>query len=134
VSGGAPELPSERSFGLLFGGIGLALAGWWLWHGRTVPALVAAPLGLAFAALALFRPRLLAPLNRAWFELGLLLGRIVNPVVLSLLFFLVMTPVALLLRLSGRDPLRLRLDRAAPTYWIERDPPGPPADSFDHQY
>jgi hypothetical protein len=127
-------MPSERSFGLLFGGIGLGLAAWWGWHARMPAATIAGIVGATCLVLAFAAPAALAPLNRAWFRLGLLLGRVVNPVVMSVLFFLVVTPFALVMRARGRDPLRLRLDRAASTYWIERDPPGPAADSFDRQY
>lgn len=73
------------------------------------------------------------PINRAWYQLGVLLGRIVNPVVLGLLFFLLITPVAILGRMFGRDPLRLKR-RNIESYWIERSPVGPSPDSFKNQY
>jgi Saxitoxin biosynthesis operon protein SxtJ len=71
------------------------------------------------------RPAILAPLNRLWFKLGMLLGRVTNPVVMGIIFFLVVTPAAFVLRLMGKDPRRRKFDPAAPSYWIERKPPGP---------
>src|SRR4051812_3722431 len=90
---------SDRAFGLVFGVLfaGLAAYGWWstrfYWPWATAGAVVFAVLG--FAA-----PSLLAPLNRAWFRLGLLLNRIVNPLVMAFLFFGVVVPIGLALRIS----------------------------------
>jgi len=83
---------------------------------------------------ACFRPALLHPINLVWTRLGLALGRIVNPIVTAALFFLVVTPVGLLLRLVGKDPLRLARDAQATSYWIERRPPGPPPESMANQF
>jgi hypothetical protein len=77
-------------------------------------------LSAALLLLAWIRPALLHHANRIWMALGRFLGKVVNPVVTALLFYLVFTPAAMLLRWLGKDPLRLRMDRAAPTYWIER--------------
>jgi hypothetical protein len=63
-----------------------------------------------------------------------LLGRIVNPVVLTVLFFVVVTPYALVLRLAGRDALRLRPEPGRDSYWIARDPPGPAPDFLHRQF
>jgi hypothetical protein len=92
--------------------------------------------GLAalFLVAALVRPALLAPLNRAWTRLGLVLHRIVNPVVMALVFYLAVTPTALLMRLLGKDPLRRRFEPEAESYWIERHPPGPAPDTMGHQF
>ena len=109
------------------------LAGYLAWKGSTwwpLP-LAAAPV---FLILALTRPALLAPLNRAWTRLGLLLGAIVAPVVMGVIYFGLITPMALLARLLGKDFLRLRLDRQAPSYWIDRQPPGPPPLSMKNQF
>jgi hypothetical protein len=64
----------------------------------------------------------------------LLLGKVVNPIVLGLMFFLVFTPAALFLRLAGKDPLRLKRPKDAKSYWIPRDPPGPPPESMRLQF
>ena len=87
-----------------------------------------------FSAVALAKPAWLAPLNRAWFRLGLALQRIVQPVLLGIIYFAVVTPTGLLMRLTRRDPLRLRREPDAKTYWIPREPPGPDAGSMTRQF
>jgi hypothetical protein len=88
----------------------------------------------AFAAVALAKPELLAGLNRQWMKLGILLGKVVSPIALGVLFYCVITPIGLALRLAGKDPLRLKRDPAANSYWIPRDPPGPPPGSMTNQF
>jgi hypothetical protein len=85
-------------------------------------------------ALALARPSLLHVPNLLWRRLGLLLGKIVNPIILGLMFFLVFTPAALCLRLAGKDPLRLKKPKDGKSYWIPRDPPGPDPESMRLQF
>lgn len=129
-----PQLPPERSFGYLFVvacGAGAAYV-----HYAGLSFVLTGFLGGLAAALlivSLLRPGLLAPLNRGWFALGLLLGRVMSPIVLGVIFFLVITPVALVTRLSGRDVLKLRRTGIS-TYWVARDPPGPEPESFRHQF
>lgn len=88
----------------------------------------------AFLVVALVAPGLLGPLNRAWTRFGLILHRIVSPIVLGIMFFLVVTPIGLIMRAMGKDPLRLKRDPRCRSYWIERVPPGPAADSFEHLF
>ena len=87
-----------------------------------------------FLAVTILRPAWLHPLNLGWTKLGLLLGRIVNPIVMGLLFFLVVAPTALIFRLLGKDPLRLSLDATARSYWIDRRPPGPSPQTMANQF
>lgn len=131
----APQRPSDRRFGLLFALIlgALSVHGFYRGERLLVPVL-AAVAALLLLALALARPALLAPLNGAWFRLGLLLGRIVSPIVLGLVFFVLLTPLALLARAFGRDELALRRRAGATSFWVPREPPGPPPDSFRHQF
>jgi hypothetical protein len=124
---------SDRSFGLVFAAALLVVALFPLVHGRELRWWAVA-LSLAFFAAALIRPALLAPLNRLWFRLGLLLGRVTNPLVMGVVFFLVVTPMAVIMRLRRKDPLRLRIDRKACSYWIERVPPGPAPASMTNQF
>jgi hypothetical protein len=126
-------LPSNRKFGLFFAAI--ALVGAAVAYSKHSPVLAVGLVACsaAFAACAAWRPDLLEPLNRLWYRLGLLLGRIVSPIVLGLIFFFLLTPVAWLGRLAGRDELKLR-KRSVHSYWIERSPPGPAAASFKNQY
>jgi hypothetical protein len=124
---------SDRSFGFTFAGFFILVAGWPLVRGAS-PRGWAAVVGLLFLAVALVRPGLLAPLNRLWFRIGLLLHRIVNPLVMGAMFYGVITPIGLVMRWRGRDALRLRVDPSAPTYWIERRPPGPAPDTMGNQF
>ncbi len=103
------------------------------WHGTHTWPLYAV-IALGFAGAGLFRPALLAPLNRIWARLGLLLGKIVSPIVLGGLFFLVIAPAAMILRWMGKDLLNLRREPKAATYWLVRDPPGPAPESINDQF
>ncbi len=87
-----------------------------------------------FGTLAWLRPASLAPLNRLWLRLGLLLSKVVSPVILGLLFFVTITPIGLLMRATGKDPLRLRKRESESSYWIERDPPGPDPETMKNQF
>ena len=124
---------SDRSFGLVFGGFFALIALVPLIRGGAVHWWAIA-LAAAFLAVAMVRPALLAPANRAWMRFALLLSKIVNPIMMGLVFFLAVTPVALIMRMRGKDPLRLRFDRGAQSYWIERTPPGPAPDSMPRQF
>jgi hypothetical protein len=124
---------SDRSFGLVMAGA-FALYGLGpLVRGNPL-RLWALAVAILFAVLAMALPRVLAPLNKAWIALGRLLNRIVSPVVMSLLFGVVVVPTGIVLRLTGKDPLRLKLDRAAPSYWQMRNPPGPAPGSLKQQF
>ena len=124
---------SDRAFGLVFW-VFFALVGlaplrthhpirWW-----------ALAVSAAFLVIALVQPAWLAPLNRVWTKLGVLMGRVISPVITALLFYVVVTPTALLFRLLRKDPLRLHSDPGAGSYWIERHPPGPPPDTMPNQF
>lgn len=129
----AVEGSSDRSFGLVFAGFCGIMAGLGWWRGGTHwPWWAAAAAFLAVVALVF--PRSLAPLNAAWTMLGLLLFRVVNPIVMLLLYGLTIVPTGLLMRLAGRDPLRLRFDPKASSYWILREPPGPAPESMKRQF
>ncbi|MCX7353454.1 MAG: SxtJ family membrane protein [Alphaproteobacteria bacterium] len=97
----------------------------WKWFG--IPA-------VAFLAAAYLFPKALTPLNWLWTRFGLLLHHVMNPLIMGLLFFLTVTPVGLVMRLAGKDPLRLKIDRGAKSYWIQRDPPGPEPDTMRRQF
>jgi Saxitoxin biosynthesis operon protein SxtJ len=126
---------SDRSFGFVMAAFFALVALFPLLHGPLSSirwwALVVA---VAFLALALLWTAPLRPLNRAWLKLGLLLSKIVSPVVMMVLFYATVTPVGVLMRLAGKDPLRLRRNAAAASYWIPREPPGPAPDSMKQQF
>lgn len=120
--------PSERNFGLTFtvvfaviGILPLLYGGALRWWSLVVSAII---LALTFLApSALFWP------NQWWFRFGLLLHRVVNPVVLGAMYYLAITPMALFMRALGKKLLDMQFDPDAKSYWIERQPPGPSADS-----
>lgn len=124
---------SDRSFGVVFTIVFLIVALWPLPAGGAV-RLWALAIAALFALASLLRPRTLAPLNRAWTRLGLLMHRVVNPIVLGLIFAITIVPTGLVFRLLRKDPLRLRRDPAADSYWIRREPPGPAPKSMQRQF
>lgn len=127
------EGSSDRSFGLVFAVVFFLIAAWPLLHGAT-PRWWALGVAAVFALVAVSRPTLLAGLNRLWIKLGVLLGKMVSPVALGVLFFGVLVPIAVVMRMAGKDPLRLKRDSGAVSYWIPRRPPGPPPDSMTNQF
>ena len=124
---------SERSFGIVFAVvftfIGLAPL-----MGDGDMRLWALYTGGGFLAAALTFPKMLAPLNQLWFRFGMLLHKIVNPLIMGLLFYLTVTPIALIMRMAGKDPLCRRLDPDADSYWIKRDPAGPAPETMRNQF
>jgi predicted membrane metal-binding protein len=121
---------SERSFGLLFAVVFGVIALYPLLSGGAIRVwAIAASVTFAVAALAL--PRILAPLNKVWMSIGKLMHRVVSPVILGLLYLVAVVPTGLVLRMKGADPLRLKRDAAAKSYWIARE--DAPA-SFKNQF
>ncbi len=132
--GDRPPVPGAgRSFGLLFAGI-FALASAYLFSRGSSWAWVsgAVATGLVFAAIV--APERLHSANLLWLRLALLLGRIVNPVVMAVMFFGIITPIGWLMRAFGKRPLSLDFDRAAASYWIVRRPPGPARETMRSQF
>ena len=127
------KLGSERAFGIVFTVVFAVIALWPL-IGGAGPRIWALAIAAAFLAASLIRPRVLRPLNLLWFRFGMLLHRIISPVILGLMFYVSVTPIALIMRVLGKDPLRLKFDRDAETYWLKRDPPGPEPDSLKNQF
>jgi hypothetical protein len=127
------EMGSDRSFGVVFAAVFAVVALWPLKDGGE-PRLWAGGVAALFLAVAFVRPALLKPLNRLWFLVGMVLHHVVTPLMMGLLFFLTVTPVALVMRARGHDLLRLRRDPAATSYWIHRQPPGPPPETMRRQF
>ncbi|MBT8417097.1 MAG: hypothetical protein KJO42_06605 [Silicimonas sp.] len=129
------RMPSDIKFGRFFTAVFLAASVYFFWTGDGLLL----PLGLlflaiVFLALTLLRPEMLYPLNRGWFLLGIGLGMIVSPIVLGIIFFVLIAPIALIMRLVGRDELKLSRDASSDSHWIERVPAGPTAESFRDQF
>lgn len=127
------QIGSERSFGLVFCVVFLIIGLFPLFTGNlfyTWPFIVS----ICFLVISLIKPVVLKPLNRLWFKFGMLLHIIVNPVVMGILFFIVLTPISLLARIFGERPLALKLDKSLNTYWHLRTPPGPKPESMKNQF
>ena len=108
-----------RRFGLTVGAAFLVLGGLLWWRGHPTGAAVAVVLGGALGLAGLLLPTRLGPVERAWMGLALAISKVTTPVFMGLVYFLVMTPTALLRRAFGGDALRR--DPAAPSYWVMRD-------------
>ena len=126
------ELPSNRKFGLFFTFVFLIVAGYFYINNSTIVAYVFFILAVAFYLVTLFRDIILLPLNNLWMRFGLLLGMIVSPIVFGIIFFGLFTPIAFIMRLSGRDELRLKF-RKQPSHWLSRSEPIH-SDSFKRQF
>ncbi len=124
---------SDRTFGLVMAGALAAATAlnfwrggtWWPWSGG---------LAALFLAAALLRPALLNPLNHAWLKFGMLLHKVVNPLVMALMFYGAVWPTGLVMRMLGKDLLRLKRQPDATSYWIERQPPGPLPETMKDQF
>lgn len=127
------ETSSDRSFGIVFAVVFALLAAYLAWRSSRWWA-VSLGASAVFLALALSRPHLLAPLNRLWTKFGLLLGAIVAPIVMGVIYIAVFTPMGLIARLIGKDFLRLRRDPAAPTYWLPRQDQEPTSERLRDQF
>ena len=114
------ELPSNRKFGLFFTIIFVIVAGYLFFISKFVTiAGVFLFFAVVFCITTLVKPNLLLPLNRLWMRFGFLLGLIISPFVLGLIYFLLFTPIAIIMRFRGRDELRLKFEEKN-SYWINR--------------
>jgi hypothetical protein len=125
-------MPSNLKFGLFFTFV-LISTFTYLYVSEGSPNFWILGLSGVFALLSLLKPEYLEPLNKVWYLLGLSLGKIVSPLVLGTIFFLIITPVALVLKIKKRDVLFIK-KRHVQTYWIDRTPHGPDPESFKNQF
>ena len=127
------EIGSDRNFGVVMAVAFALLGGISFWRDSGAwPYLWG--VSAVFAVPTVLAPHILHPANRLWHAFGLLLGRIVAPVVMAVMFFVVVTPIALVARFFGNDPLRLKMEPRSGSYWIRRDPPGPDPQSMRNQF
>ena len=113
------KISSNRSFGLVFFVVFLIVALWPLKYGEDF-RLWALSLSIIFFILGVINSKLLTPLNKLWFKFGILLGSIVSPVIMGIVYFAVVTPTGVLMRLLGKDLLRTNKVKNTSTYWIKR--------------
>ena len=111
-------MSSNRSFGLVFFVVFLALALYPLTYSSEI-RLWLLIISLVFLVLGLSKSKILNPLNKLWFKFGILLGKIVSPVIMGIIFFLVVTPIGIFMRLLGKDLLNLKFN-SKKSYWIEK--------------
>ena len=110
---------SNKSFGLLFFVVFLIIGLWPLKNGENLNFYFIAT-SIIFLVLGLINSKLLTPLNKSWIKLGEILGIIIAPIVMALVYFVILTPVSLIVRMFGKDLLSLKLLKEKETYWIER--------------
>ena len=114
-------------------GVFILVATYFLWRGSATLAWAIYALSFIPFIITLFSPERLLPANKLWFRFGIFLGEIISPIVLGIMFFVLITPIALITRFFGRDELKLR-KRSTGSYWVNRIPAGPAKDSFRNQY
>ena len=115
------KIGSNRSFGIVFFVVFLIIATYPLINGDEL-RLWSLIISIVFLSLGLVNSKILNPLNKLWFKFGIFLGKIISPLVMGIIFFLVVTPIGLLMRLLNKDLLNLRFNNNG-SYWIEKTEP-----------
>ena len=113
------QLPSNKKFGFLFVFIFGITAAYFFSSSNMTFGYVFMSASLGFLFITLIKDELLLPLNRLWMKFGLILGMIISPIILGIIYFGIFTPIAILMRVFGRDELRLRLKKRK-THWVIR--------------
>ena len=113
------KISSNRSFGILFSIVFAIIAFWPTINGNPL-RLWSIPISVIFLVLGLLNSKLLNPLNIVWVKFGELLGIIIAPIVMAIIYFIIVTPIGLFMRLIGKDLLNLKFSKAN-TYWIKRE-------------
>jgi len=114
------KIGSNRSFGITFFVVFLIVGIWPLLYSESI-RIWSIIISLIFLFLGLIKFRYLTPLNKLWSKFGILLGSIVNPIVMGLVFFVVLTPIAIIMKLIGKDTLKRKFNKSEKTYWIYRE-------------
>lgn len=126
------KLPSNRKFGFFFTFVFAAAAAYFFYEASITWAYVLVTAAMIFLLITLIKSDVLLPLNKLWMRFGLFLGMIVSPIVLGIIFFGLFTPIAILMRFSGRDELRLSFSHKV-SHWITRSEPIK-SESFKNQF
>ena len=126
-------LPSNRKFGIVMGFVAISIGGFVVFHQLQLIGYVFLLVGFLLILGALKNSEWLSPLNRAWMRLGELLGKVVSPIILSLIFFSIFVPVSLFFKLIGRDELKLRRVPST-SYWVEKKERTHAPKSFRRQF
>ena len=124
------KMSSNRNFGLVFFVVFLIFSFWPLTYDGSIRIWFAI-ISLIFLILGLMNSKLLTPLNKLWFKFGIILGAIIAPISMGVVFFLVITPIGIIMRIMGKDLLKKRYDKKKATYWIIR---GKPVSTMKQQF
>ena len=111
---------TNRSFGLVFFFVFLII-GFWPLLNEDSPRLWSLIISLVFLILGLLNSKILSPLNSIWFKFGELLGLVIPPIVMAIIFFLVVTPTGIIMKILGKDLLKIKLNKNIKSYWIEKE-------------
>jgi hypothetical protein len=128
-----PEPGTTRSFAITMAVV-LGAVGVFLLFKSSPMAWVWLSIAATLLALEWLWPRALVPLNWLWFKLGMLMGMVMSPLVMGIIFFVVVTPIGLIRRLGGADSLRLKADPDRDSWWQDREPPGPDPEQLPRQF
>jgi len=110
---------NNKGFGLLFFAVFLIIGLWPLINGGG-PRVIFFPFALIFLILGLINSKLLSPLNKAWVKFGEILGKIIAPIVMAAVYFVVLTPISIIVRLFGKDLLKVKFSDKNNSYWTKR--------------
>ena len=113
-------LPSNQKFGYFFTFVFLITSIYFYFRENNMAFYVLGTCSIVFFSVTLFKAEILKPLNKLWMGFGLVLGMIVSPIVMGFIFFMIFTPIGILMRLFGRDELLLKF-KAKPSYWSKRN-------------
>ena len=111
---------SEKSFGIVFSIVFFIIGLYPLVDGQGM-RLWSVGIAIIFVIVSYSRPKVLSVPNRLWLRLGMILGAVVSPVVMALVYFLTVVPIGMFMKVLGKDLLRKKLDKNANSYWIKRD-------------
>ena len=115
------KINSNKSFGIVFSVVFLIIAVYPLTNNEEI-RIWSIILSLIFLVLGLTNSKILNPLNKLWFKFGIVLGKIISPIIMGIIFFLVVTPIGFIMRMFGKDLLNLKYN-SNKTYWIEKTDP-----------
>ena len=110
---------SNRSFGLVFFVVFLILGLWPIKSGGDINIFLIL-ISLIFLFLAIIKSKFLTPLNKLWFKFGMKLGALIAPIVMGVVFFLVVTPIGIIMKITGRDLINKKINKNIKTYWLNR--------------
>ena len=133
INNSESQLPGNHAFGWLVAAISGVACVYAHSHSWNRSSVALAFLTFLLLVTTLFVPKLLTPLNLLWYRFGLVLGKAFSPIVLGVIFFAVITPLSLVMRLFGRDELKIK-KRVVESYWVDRSPLSHQPESFKNQY